>query len=132
MIRLPIDPSLPHLLAAPILLPLATAALMLLIGEQRRRTKAVMNLVSTGFGLLLALGLLVWIDHVDKTAAFGVYLPGNWPVPFGIVLVLDRLSALMLVLTAIVASLLLLIGVAAIYAVAGTLNMADKIGRAHV
>ena len=32
-------------------------------------------------------------------AAIGVYLPGNWPVPFGIVLVVDRLSALMLVLT---------------------------------
>ena len=32
-------------------------------------------------------------------AAFGVYLPGNWPVPFGIVLVADRLSALLAVLT---------------------------------
>ena len=30
----------------------------------------------------------------------GVYLLGNWPAPFGIVLVLDRLSALMLLLTA--------------------------------
>ena len=33
----------------------------------------------------------------------GVYLPGNWPAPFGIVLVLDRLSAMMLVLTSGVA-----------------------------
>jgi formate hydrogenlyase subunit 3/multisubunit Na+/H+ antiporter MnhD subunit len=33
-------------------------------------------------------------------AAIAVYLPGNWPVPFGIVLVLDPLSALMLVLAA--------------------------------
>jgi multicomponent K+:H+ antiporter subunit D len=31
-----------------------------------------------------------------------VYLPGNWPVPFGIVLVLDRLSALMVLLTYLV------------------------------
>ena len=30
-----------------------------------------------------------------------VYLPGNWPVPFGIVLALDRLSALMLVLAGV-------------------------------
>jgi multicomponent K+:H+ antiporter subunit D len=33
----------------------------------------------------------------------GVYLPGNWPAPFGIVLVLDRLTALMLLLTSLVA-----------------------------
>ena len=33
----------------------------------------------------------------------GVYLLGNWPAPFGIVLVLDRLSALMLVLTGVLA-----------------------------
>jgi multicomponent K+:H+ antiporter subunit D len=31
-----------------------------------------------------------------------VYLPGNWQVPFGLVLVVDRLSALMLVLTGII------------------------------
>jgi hypothetical protein len=31
--------------------------------------------------------------------SIGVYLPGNWPAPFGIVLVVDHLSALMLVLT---------------------------------
>jgi multicomponent K+:H+ antiporter subunit D len=31
-----------------------------------------------------------------------VYLPGNWQAPFGIALVVDRLSALMLVLTGII------------------------------
>ena len=36
-------------------------------------------------------------------ATTGVYLLGNWPAPFGIVLVLDRLSALMLVLTSVLA-----------------------------
>jgi formate hydrogenlyase subunit 3/multisubunit Na+/H+ antiporter MnhD subunit len=34
-----------------------------------------------------------------RPGSIGVYLPGNWPCPFGIVLVLDRLSALMLLLT---------------------------------
>ena len=33
----------------------------------------------------------------------GLYLLGNWPSPFAIVLVLDRLSALMLLLTAVLA-----------------------------
>ena len=38
--------------------------------------------------------------HAGDGVAVAVYLLGNWPAPFGIVLVLDRLSALMLVLTA--------------------------------
>src|SRR3546814_10746743 len=36
-------------------------------------------------------------------ATVRVYLLGNWPAPFGIVLVADRLSALMLLLTSILA-----------------------------
>jgi hypothetical protein len=39
-----------HLLVAPVLLPLGTAALMLLLGEGRRRTKAMLNLLSTAIG----------------------------------------------------------------------------------
>ena len=92
-----------HWLIAPVLLPLATAALMLLIGDGRRRIKAAVNVASTAAGLLVAVLLLVWVDGLDAPAAFGVYLPGNWPVPFGIVLVVDRLSALMAVLAGSVA-----------------------------
>ncbi len=47
-----------HLLVAPVLLPLLTAALMLLLGEGRRPVKALVNLLSTAAGLLLALYLL--------------------------------------------------------------------------
>jgi multicomponent K+:H+ antiporter subunit D len=88
-----------HLLVAPVLLPLATAALMLLLGEGRRQLKAVANVLSTALGLAIAVSLLVGVAQREAPAAFGVYLPGNWPVPFGIVLVGDRLSALMAVLT---------------------------------
>ncbi len=88
-----------HLIVAPVLLPLATAALMLLLGEGRRRTKATVNVLSTAVGLAIAVHLLRDVAHQDAPAAFGVYLPGNWPVPYGIVLVADRLSALMAVLT---------------------------------
>ena len=83
---------------APVLLPLVTAALLLLLGEQRRVAAVVLNLASTVAGLLLATALLLWVDGQDAPAAFGVYLPGNWPVPMGIVLVADRLSTLMMVL----------------------------------
>lgn len=91
--------GLNHLLVAPILLPLATAALMLLLGEGRRGLKAVTNVVSTALGLVIAVALLLDVAGRDAPAAFGIYLPGNWSVPFGIVLVADRLSALMVVLT---------------------------------
>ena len=37
------------------------------------------------------------------TEGVGVYAVGAWPAPFGIVLVVDRLAAMMLVLTSIVA-----------------------------
>ena len=42
--------AMDHLLVAPVLLPLATAALMLLLGEGRRRLKAVANVLSTALG----------------------------------------------------------------------------------
>ncbi|HRH87254.1 MAG TPA: monovalent cation/H+ antiporter subunit D [Rubrivivax sp.] len=87
-----------HLIVAPVLLPLATAALMLLMGEGRRGSKAMINLASTALGLAIAVALLVRVQ-TGGPAAFGVYLPGNWSVPYGIVLVADRLSALMAVLT---------------------------------
>ncbi|EIK94615.1 putative monovalent cation/H+ antiporter subunit D [Pseudomonas sp. M47T1] len=104
--------AMPPLLIAPVLLPLLTAALMLLLGEKHRPLKARLNLLSTLAGLAIAAVLLHGTQQQDQTSAVGVYLPGNWPAPFGIVLVLDRLSALMLVLTGIVASAALLFAMA--------------------
>ncbi len=86
------------LVVAPILLPLGTAALMLLLGDGRRRLKALLNIGSAGLGLALAIALLWRIDAGGAPASFAVYLTGNWPVPYGIALVADRLSALMAVL----------------------------------
>ncbi len=85
-------------LVAPVLLPLATAAVMLMLGEQRRVLTAVIGGASTLAGLALAVALLIRVHGQPAPEAFGVYMPGNWPIPFGIVLVLDRLSALMMVL----------------------------------
>ena len=90
-----------HLIAAPILLPLLSAALMLLGGARWRRWKATLNVASCVVGAGICTSLLVAVD-AGAAPAVGVYLPSNWPAPFGIVLVLDRLSALMLVLTAFI------------------------------
>ncbi|MBL0943388.1 MAG: monovalent cation/H+ antiporter subunit D [Hydrogenophaga sp.] len=104
-------PATAHLLVAPVLLPMGTAALMLMLGEGNRRLKAVINTASTLTGLLLAVWLLLRVQ-ADGTAALGVYLPGNWPVPFGIVLVADPLAVFMAVLAGAVGLAALLFALA--------------------
>ena len=94
-----------HLLIAPVVLPLVAGAVLLMFDERRHTLKAMINIASTLLLLVLATQLLRIADagDPDGPAATGVYLLGNWPAPFGIVLVLDRLSALMLVLAALLA-----------------------------
>eukprot|EP01136_Pigoraptor_vietnamica_P034719 Opistho-1_new@99010 len=93
-----------HLLIAPVLLPLVTGALLLLFDERRHSFKALVSLFSTLTLLAISIALMAYADVApDQGAATKVYLLGNWAAPFGIVLVLDRLSALMLVLTSVLA-----------------------------
>ncbi|MGJ7543303.1 monovalent cation/H+ antiporter subunit D [Variovorax sp. LT1R16] len=98
--------TMPHLVAVPILVPMLTAALMLLLDEKQRRLKSTLSVISGLIGLLAALALLRWVNAADTGSgpgSIGVYLAGNWRAPFGIVLVADRLSTLMLALTGVVA-----------------------------
>lgn len=101
-----------QLIVAPILLPLLTAAIMLWIGEKHRPIKAQINLWSSILGLGISITLFMWVQTTGTTGSIGVYLPGNWEVPFGIVLVVDHLSAMMLVLTGIVGVCALLFALA--------------------
>lgn len=93
---------MPHLLVAPILLPMLTAAVMLLLGERAVRAKGWTGVLSCLAGLLIAVMLLVHIKQGDGSASVGVYLPGNWQVPFGIVLAADRLTTMMLLMTSVI------------------------------
>lgn len=88
-----------HLAVLPVLLPAATAIVLLLLGEQRIARARGVAIVSAALGLVLAVLLALSAHGGDLR----VYRVGDWPAPFGIVLVIDRLSALMLVLTAAVA-----------------------------
>jgi multicomponent K+:H+ antiporter subunit D len=92
----------------PVLLPLFTAVGLLLMGDRgtsnghdddRTGLRRVFSLGSVLLGLVLSVGLFSVAAQGDLT----VYRVGEWPAPFGIVLVLDRLSALMLLLTSCVA-----------------------------
>ncbi|MFK0684580.1 monovalent cation/H+ antiporter subunit D [Ochrobactrum sp. BD67] len=88
-----------HLIVAPIVLPLVTAAILLLFDERKRKLKMAINSIST-LGLIAIAVTLAGMAS-EKAPDALVYLIGNWPAPFGIVLVLDRLAALMLVLTSL-------------------------------
>ena len=48
-----IESLMPHLIVAPILLPMATAALLLLLGDTRRMLKALVSVLSCALGLVV-------------------------------------------------------------------------------
>ena len=90
-----------HLTVIPILLPLTSAAVMLLLDERRRAVKGGIGMATTVALLITSIVLLRLADMTPPGSGVRTYQLGNWPAPFGIVLVLDRLSALMLVLTSV-------------------------------
>lgn len=88
-----------HLLIFPVLLPLLSGLLLLLIPARYRMLTHILSLISTAALVIISVQLLLAANSGTLT----VYALGNWAPPFGIVLVLDRLSALMLVLASILA-----------------------------
>lgn len=88
-----------HLIIAPVLLPVAAAAILLFIDERSRMTKGLISLAAAL--LLVVISFVLFRIESGPNDFEGVYLLGNWAAPFGIVLVLDALSALMLLLTSL-------------------------------
>ncbi len=99
---------LSELLVLPILLPLVTATVLILINERHHQLKFVINQVSALALLVLTCSLLWVTDSASTGENLLVYLAANWVAPFGIVLVGDRLASLFLVLTAVMANCALL------------------------
>jgi len=87
-----------HLPVVPIVLPLMSAALIVALGDVRR--PAACRAVSIGSCASLVLAALVLLGW-SATGEPAVYSVADWPAPYGVVLVLDRLSAVMLLLTAL-------------------------------
>lgn len=103
---------LQHAPVLSVVLPLLTAVVLLLVGDAggmaglggahddaALRWRRRISLGSAGLGLLMAAGL---VQHAAGGELL-VYRLGEWPAPFGIVMVVDRLSALMVLLTYLVA-----------------------------
>lgn len=92
-----------HLIVAPILLPAIVAALALF---GRKRTILLGRSVSVAASLsLVVIAAVLFGRASDGTIV--IYALGDWAAPYGIVLLLDRLSAMLLLLTAILALLVL-------------------------
>ncbi|HVK46143.1 MAG TPA: Na+/H+ antiporter subunit D [Micropruina sp.] len=85
-----------NLLPLPVLLPMLGAALTLLLGRRPRLQRAVSIL--TLVAVCAVAGSLIWITDTSGVQALWV---GAW-APLGIVLVADRLSALMLTVASLV------------------------------
>jgi multicomponent K+:H+ antiporter subunit D len=101
---------LQHAPVLSVLLPAFSACVLLLLGdspglttgghaERSMRWRRRLAMGSTLLGLWMALQLVLLADGGSLT----VYPLGDWPAPFGIVMVVDRLSALMVLLTYAVA-----------------------------
>ena len=102
------SPAISLLVAAAVVLPAVVGAASLLMLRHRLDTS---RLVSLGSCLALV-GIAVALVAHASGGATESYALGNWRAPFGIVLVLDRLSAMMLLLTAGLATVVMTYAVA--------------------
>ncbi|MFG1410708.1 monovalent cation/H+ antiporter subunit D [Xanthobacter sp. VTT E-85241] len=90
---------LDHLLILPVILPAMAAAFLVLLLRHHLRRQRIVSLIVTV--LLVGLAALLFAQASDGTVR--AYRLGDWPAPFGITLVLDRLSATLLLLTSLLA-----------------------------
>ncbi|WP_103257858.1 monovalent cation/H+ antiporter subunit D [Tabrizicola aquatica] len=84
-----------HWIIAPIVLPALVAAIMVTAFRGQLAAQRLLSLAA-----ILGLNGIAWALLAAATQGPEAYFLGDWPAPFGIVLVLDRLSALMVVLLA--------------------------------
>ncbi len=88
-------------------LPLLGAAIALIFGRQRK-VQVVVSVATLTLVLIIAAVLLYAVDSSGHAFAVSV---GGWPIPFGIVLYVDRLAALLVVISSIVLLAVLLFSV---------------------
>ena len=86
-----------HSAILPILLPLIGGLLLLMIRRFGLSAQRVAAIILSGALVALSIQIL----FLAQSGETQVYNLGNWPAPFGIVLVLDRLAAMMVLLTSV-------------------------------
>lgn len=84
-----------HLVIAPIALPMLFACLLMLERSVLPHRRRMLALIGTTLQLVVAVTLLV----MTRDGTIWTYQLGEWHPPFGIVLVLDRLAAYMVIIS---------------------------------
>ncbi|MGE8497716.1 MAG: monovalent cation/H+ antiporter subunit D [Pseudomonas sp.] len=98
-----------HVLILPILLPMFMGALLLVAHRLGLPAKRWLSLAATW----ALVPITAYLALLAGDGELRVYALGNWQPPFGIILVLDRLSAVLLLVTSVLA------GFSALYATRG-------------
>ena len=88
-----------HLIVGPLLMPLLMGTLIVLNTAGPISRQRILGL-SSCLAILVMTGMLLL---QSTQGPIQTYVLGDWPTPFGIVMVLDRLSAMMLCITALLA-----------------------------
>ncbi|WP_319546788.1 monovalent cation/H+ antiporter subunit D [Ruegeria conchae] len=88
-----------HWIVAPIVLPAILAPFIIMVLRYHLDLQRIFSVA----GVVGLLGIALTITAQATTGEIQVYELGDWPAPFGIVLVLDRMSAMMVLLTALLA-----------------------------
>ena len=88
-----------HVVIAPILVPLLTGTLLVLLRGSATPLRRTISMLGIQLLLAASLWLLLQVANGDLL----VYQLGSWAAPYGIVLVADRLSAAMVMVTAVLA-----------------------------
>lgn len=92
----------PNLLAVPIALPLFTAALLLAVSRWGGRQLIDLQRGLTAIALLVNLGVALVLANYTLSGHRLVLQMGGWQAPFGITLVADGLTAILLTMAAII------------------------------
>ncbi|KHF27028.1 Na(+)/H(+) antiporter subunit D [Anoxybacillus sp. BCO1] len=87
-----------NLLLLPIVIPLVTAIILIFFPKHIFWQRAVSAVATSS--LVVASSVLLYRVHTDGIQTLNV---GNWPAPFGITLVSDSLSALLVLTASIIA-----------------------------
>ena len=97
-----------HWIVAPIVLPAILAPFIIMVLRFHLDLQRIFSVA----GVVGLLGIALTITAQASGGDIQVYELGDWPAPFGIVLVLDRMSAMMVLLTALLALPIVLYAIA--------------------
>lgn len=94
-----------NLIVLPIIFPFLIGAILVIFYKHTRLQRIV-----SGIGVLLLIAISAYLAHMAFHEGTVTLAAGNWEAPYGIILVLDNLAALMLLITSVLSAVCLFFG----------------------